>query len=313
MNSTELYLEEVNKTYPNGLQALTNVSLQVKPGSIFGLIGPNGAGKSTLLKLASGLLKPDSGRVLCGEKDITGNAPLAATYVGLMPDPLGVYTDISCSEYLEFFARLLEIDHTRMRHIIAEIVELLELGPWLHSEVESLSAGWQRRLALGRTLLLKAPVLLLDEPAAGLDISARRALLSIVRRLKEVGHTIIISSHILPELEELADTFGILRQGSWVEILPGRFSLTREELLRGFGQMKYGISCDRLNEANTRLIEAGFVVTEFCDERLLFLVDSPIEATRAISILISSGHIIYEANKINLDLDDLVQSLLSGE
>jgi len=313
MNSTELYLEEVNKTYPNGMQALTNISLRVKPGNIFGLIGPNGAGKSTLLKLASGLLKPDSGRVFCGGEDVTGNAPLTAEYVGLMPDPLGVYTDISSGEYLEFFARLLEIDPTKMRRRIAEIVELLELGPWLNAEVESLSAGWQRRLALGRTLLLNAPVLLLDEPAAGLDISARRALLSIVHRLKEVGHTIVISSHILPELEELADTFGILREGSWVEILPGRFSIAREEIRRGIGQMKYAISCDRLNEANAKLIEAGFVITEFCADRIIFLVDSPVESTRALATLITSGHIIYETSKINLDLDDLVQSLLNGE
>ena len=184
---TALVLEEIRKTYPGGIEALRGVSLEVRPGEVFGLVGPNGAGKSTLLKIASGLLFPESGRVVCGETDITRRPKQAAAWIGLMPDPLGVYTDISAREYLEFFARLQQVPAGRIEEAVNHAVDLLGLQPWLNDEVETLSAGWQRRLALGRVLLSGTPVLLLDEPAAGLDVSARSELLGLVRTLAKAG------------------------------------------------------------------------------------------------------------------------------
>ena len=312
MESVTLTLDCLQKTYPNGQRAVQNVSLEVAPGHIFGLIGPNGAGKSTLLKLASGLLNPDSGNVLCGKHNVSGRPREAARFVGLMPDPLGVYTDVTSRQYLEFFARLLEIPLAQISSRIAEVVEQLELGRWLDAEVETLSAGWQRRLALGRVLLLDAPILLLDEPAAGLDISARQELLMIIRSLGDRGHTLIVSSHILPELEDLADTFGVLNDGAWVEIQSGKQFFTREEIHRGFGQTHYVLSTVRASDAATVLKEQGFLVTDQGEENVTFVAESRERAAAAVTIVVQRGLPIFECVKQRVELNVLVQKLLGG-
>ncbi|MBR1609064.1 MAG: ABC transporter ATP-binding protein [Kiritimatiellae bacterium] len=224
----------LRKRYPNGVEAVRDLSLEVRKGEVLGLAGPNGAGKSTLLKLLAGLLRPAAGKVeACGE-DVTGAPEKAARLMALMPDPLGVYTDVSSREYLEFFGRVFGLSGSALSRRVAETADALGLGPWLDAEVETLSAGWQRRLALGRALLADAPVMLLDEPAAGLDVGARADLLETVRSLAADGRTMVVSSHILPELEDLADRFAVMVDGKWAEVAPGRTFFTREELHRGF-------------------------------------------------------------------------------
>jgi ABC-type Na+ transport system ATPase subunit NatA len=215
-------------------------------------VGPNGAGKSTLLKLVAGLLRPEHGSVKLDGHDLTGRPTEAARWIGLMPDPLGVYTDISCREYLQFFAKVHRLEGAKLAAQLETAVDVLGLGPWMDAEVESLSAGWQRRLALGRMLLLEAPLLLLDEPAAGLDVRARAELLEIVRGLSGLGRTVVISSHILPELEELADRFGIMDQGRWVEVAPGRTFFDRRELKEGLGGCRWRIRSARIPRRRRR-------------------------------------------------------------
>lgn len=232
---TVLSVTDLFKRYPNGAEAVAGVSLELSRGEVLGLAGPNGAGKSTLLKLVAGLLRPERGRVVaCGE-DVTGDPARAARHVALMPDPLGVYTDVSAREYLEFFAAVFGHRGAELRRRVGETADELGLGPWMDAEVETLSAGWQRRLALGRALLSGAPVLLLDEPAAGLDVGARADLLGIVRRLAAEGRTMAVSSHILPELEEIADRYVVMDAGRWVETAPGRTFFSRSELRAGLG------------------------------------------------------------------------------
>ena len=308
-----LSLHQLHQTYPNGRKAINDVFLKVEPGSIFGLIGPNGAGKTTLLFLASGLLSPDSGKVLCNENEVTGHSQKAARYIGLMPDPLGVYTDLSAMEYLDFFTRILEIPRKIASNRIDEVVDLLELDPWLDAEVETLSAGWQRRLALGRVLLSQAPILLLDEPAAGLDVSARHELLEIIRKLAQRNHTIVISSHILPELEELADRFGVLNKGSWVEIRPEKIFFPRNEFNLGVEDEQWRLGCSKPEMARLTVESLEAEVIEILNDGVIFSAPNEHIAATVLQRIVQSGIEVYEFSKQNLELNVLVRKILEEE
>ncbi len=307
-----LRLEAVHKTYPNGIEALRGVDMTIPQGEVFGLVGPNGAGKSTLLKTACGLLRAESGRIFYEDHDITGNPQRAASFIGLMPDPLGVYTDVTAADYLEFFARVLNIPEADQQTRIGEVVEELELSPWLDEEVETLSAGWQRRLALGRILLAQTPVLLLDEPAAGLDVAARKELLEIVRRLANHNRAIVISSHILPELEDLADRFGIITEGAWRDISPGKTFFTRQELAHGLGTPRARIRCSNLNAALTCLTQAGYAATCTQSELHLICDRGDEQLADAVATLCRANHRIYEATALTSGLGELVLHVLNG-
>jgi ABC-2 type transport system ATP-binding protein len=306
-----LAAEQLGKRYPNGVEAVRSVSLEVRRGEVFGLVGPNGAGKSTLLKLIAGLLRPESGRVRVEGRDVTGAPAEAARWIGLMPDPLGVYTDVSCREYLQFFARVHRLEGAKRAAQMATAIEVLGLEPWLEAEVESLSAGWQRRLALGRMLLLDAPLLLLDEPAAGLDVRARAELLEIVRGLSKLGRTVVISSHILPELEELADRFGIMDQGRWVETSPGRTFFDRRELKDGLGGCRWRILCGGAAKAMEALgaLAASPVQIEGGVE---FAAQSDDAATACLRAAVEAGASVVDFRRMDTGLADVVLRVLEG-
>jgi len=302
-----IVVDAIHKRYPTGVEAVRGLSLEVPAGEVFGLVGPNGAGKSTLLKLIAGLLRPESGQVRVDGEDVTGRPDTAARRVGLMPDPLGVYTDITCHEYLDFFGRVLALPDSLRRERIDEAVALLELEPWMDAEVETLSAGWQRRLALGRVLLSRVPVLLLDEPAAGLDVKARADLLAIVRRLAGTGRTVVVSSHILPELQELADRFGILDKGRWIEVAPGQVYFRRADLTAGFGAASWDLRCDAPDRAATALAARGFAVPPSAQDGVLQVIASDeARASEALSAVVSAGVAVYDFRRRATGLSDLV-------
>ncbi len=307
-----LRIEGLSKRYPNGVAAVRSISLDVRHGEVFGLVGPNGAGKSTLLKLAAGLLRPEQGRVLIDGIDVTGQPTLAARRIGLMPDPLGVYTDISCREYLQFFAMVHGLSGERMNAKIHEAVGVLGLTPWMDAEVESLSAGWQRRLALGRMLLLDAPLLLLDEPAAGLDVRARAELLAIVRRLSGLGRTVMISSHILPELEELADRFAIMDEGRWVEIEPGHTFFDRRALKEGLGGCRWRIVCADPESAVNVLSSSGAAAVAV-DGGMEFSARTDDEASACLRAIVQAGLAVTDFRRLNAGLADVVLRVLEGD
>ena len=308
-----LNVEGINKHYPNGVEAVKDLSLTVCRGEVFGLVGPNGAGKSTLLKLIAGLLRPERGRVTVAGHDITGKPPLAARFVGLMPDPLGVYTDISCREYLQFFGMVYGLKGEDLARRIAHTVELLELGPWMNAEAETLSAGWQRRLALGRILLLETPLLLLDEPAAGLDIRARSELLGIVRNLTGAGRTVVISSHILPELEELADRFGVMDNGRWVDIAAGHRFATRDEIRHGIGRCQWSIECGDAVKAHAALEAAGVDDVGLVGDSVVFTSTDDQIASAHLATVVSANISVTGFRRIGTGLSDVVMKVLEGE
>jgi ABC-2 type transport system ATP-binding protein len=193
--------------------AVAGLDLDVEEGEIFGLVGPNGAGKTTTLRILATLLAPTSGDAEIAGISVRRNPSAVRRLLGFMPDVFGVYDDMKVWEYLDFFARCYGIAPARRKQMIADLLDLVDLGDRRDSYVQGLSRGMQQRLCLAHTLVHDPEVLLLDEPASGLDPRARVELRELLRELRSLGKTIVISSHILPELEELGTSVAIVDRG----------------------------------------------------------------------------------------------------
>jgi ABC-2 type transport system ATP-binding protein len=197
----------------DGTLAVAGVDLAIDAGEIFGLVGPNGAGKTTTLRILATLLLPSAGSAEIAGYSVTRNPDQVRRVLGFMPDVFGVYDDMKVWEYLDFFARCYGIDAPSRRRMIGDLLDLVDLADKRESYVQTLSRGMQQRLCLAHALVHDPQVLLLDEPASGLDPRARVELRELLRELRALGKTILISSHILPELEELCTSVAIVDQG----------------------------------------------------------------------------------------------------
>jgi ABC-2 type transport system ATP-binding protein len=193
--------------------AVAGLDLAIEEGEIFGLVGPNGAGKTTILRILATLLAPSAGEAEIAGVSVRRNPNAVRRVVGFMPDVFGVYDDMKVWEYLDFFARCYGLPAARRRQMIGDLLDLVDLGDKRDSYVQGLSRGMQQRLCLAHTLVHDPQVLLLDEPASGLDPRARVELRELLRELRSLGKTILISSHILPELEELCTSVAIVDRG----------------------------------------------------------------------------------------------------
>jgi len=193
--------------------AVAGLELEVDEGEIFGLVGPNGAGKTTILRMLATLLVPTAGDAEIAGESIRRNPNAARRVLGFMPDVFGVYDDMKVWEYLDFFARCYGLSAPRRRQMIGDLLDLVDLSDKRDSFVQGLSRGMQQRLCLAHALVHDPQVLLLDEPASGLDPRARVELRELLRELRSLGKTILISSHILPELEELCTSVAIVDRG----------------------------------------------------------------------------------------------------
>ena len=206
------------------LVAVDHLDLQIGAGDIFGFIGPNGAGKTTTMRILVTLMEPTSGFASIDGLDVTRKGKDVRRRVGYMPDFMGVYDDLKVFEYLEFFAAAFGIEYRKRKAIVEGVLELTDLTSKQSAQVDSLSRGMQQRLGLARVLIHDPKVLILDEPASGLDPRARIEIRELLRELKRMGKTIMISSHILSELEEICDQIGIIERGQLV------FGGTMEEI-----------------------------------------------------------------------------------
>ncbi len=197
----------------DGTLAVAGLDLAVEPGEIFGLVGPNGAGKTTTLRMLATLLRPSAGNAEIDGWSVTRNPDEVRRVLGFMPDVFGVYDDMKVWEYLDFFARCYGLPAAGRRRVIADLLELVDLADRRNDYVQTLSRGMEQRLCLAHALVHDPRVLLLDEPASGLDPRARVELRELLRELRSLGKTIVISSHILPELEELCTSVAIVDRG----------------------------------------------------------------------------------------------------
>jgi ABC-2 type transport system ATP-binding protein len=202
----------LSKRY-GSLHAVDQLDLKIPSGSIYGLIGPNGAGKSTTFSMIATLLRPTSGSISVLGHDPVREPRQVRRRVGYMPDVLGVYDNLRVDEYLQFFAASYHVPRKQWPELVGDLLELVDLDVKQTALVNSLSRGMKQRLSLARTLVHDPDVLVLDEPASGLDPRARVELRETIRQLNTMGKTIIISSHILAELEEMCTEVAILEAG----------------------------------------------------------------------------------------------------
>jgi ABC-2 type transport system ATP-binding protein len=207
-------IEVINFTKRYGeFVAVDGLSFAIGKGEIFGFIGPNGAGKSTTIRFLATLLRPTAGEGRVAGFSVTAEPMAVRRVIGFMPDDFGVYDGMKVWEFLDFFAVAYEIPRAYRKKIIGEVLELLDLTHKRDDYVNGLSKGMKQRLCLAKTLVHDPPVLILDEPAAGLDPRARLEMKALLNELKQMGKTILISSHILSELADFCTSIGIIERG----------------------------------------------------------------------------------------------------
>jgi ABC-2 type transport system ATP-binding protein len=195
------------------LRAVDDVSFELEAGTILGFIGPNGAGKSTTMRIIATLDTPTAGEVLLDGKSLVDSPDVARPLIGYMPDRYGTYDDVTVWEFLDFFARAYGLKGAARAKRVDSVMEFAGLHPLKDKLTSALSKGMKQRVALGRTLLHDPKLLILDEPADGLDPRARIELRELLRALADQGKAVLISSHILTELAEICDTCAIIEQG----------------------------------------------------------------------------------------------------
>jgi len=218
-------IESIGKHYGCRV-ALENFSLRIESGELFGLVGPNGAGKSTLIKILATLQPPDSGRARVNGKDVTAEPSSVRAVIGYLPDVPGLYQDMRVEEFLEFFADAFHLREPRRRQAVDRALARSGLERRRNDFVEQLSFGMKQRLVLAKTLLHDPPVLLLDEPATGLDPLARIELRELLKELNREGLTIFLSSHILSDLEDICTRVALIADGRNAAGLDGQSVLS---------------------------------------------------------------------------------------
>ena len=305
-----LSIKNLNKRYGR-FQAVSELNLEVAEGEIFGFVGPNGAGKTTTMKIICGLLRATSGEITLDGVDIIQNSRRMKEKIGYMPDFFGVYDDLKVSEYLEFYASIYNIKGQERKRITDDLLELVDLGSKREAYVDSLSRGMKQRLCLARSLVHNPRLLVLDEPASGMDPRARFEMKEILKNLKGMGKTIIISSHILPELAELCTSIGIIDQGRMV------ISGSNEEIM----QQVYNKKVVRL-KVRDRLDDAVLILKEYPFVDKLVIGENTIQAgfgggdeemSRVLSDLISRGIPVVSFAQMDGNLEDVFMKVTKGD
>lgn len=307
---TALEVRGITKRF-GALTAVDDVSFSVAPGEICGFIGPNGAGKTTTMRICATLELPDRGDVRVEGQSVLDEPRLVRRRLGFMPDAYGAYPATSIHDYLDFFARAYGLHGAARRQAIARVVEFTVLGEMLDKEIGSLSKGNKQRLCLAKTLLHDPAVMILDEPAAGLDPRARVELRELVLALAHMGKAILVSSHILTELAEMCSNVVVIEKGK----LRGVGGV--DEVTRNVTQ-KARIFLRALGESETcqRWLAERPGVTDVRREREGFtfeLEGGPEQQAELLAALVAAGLRPVELAPRATNLEDVFLSLTEGK
>jgi len=274
--------------------ATDGLNLEIPAGDVFGLVGPNGAGKSTALKMICGLLLPTSGRVLVNNIDIEQRREEAQRYIGYLADFFSLYDELTVYQYLEYFARAYKLPLDSIPGRVVEVILRVGLEAKRDSAIAGLSRGMKQRLGIARAVIHDPPLLVLDEPAAGLDPKARHDLKQLLRTLQGRGRTIVITSHVLSDLEEICTTIGILEKGRLIRV--GKI----EEILKaGAGAQGAAPAAPRI--VRIRLSSPGFALEPWLAAR-----------TGVSHVARSPLGTLFEFAGTDADLSELVKALVTA-
>ncbi|MCU0722827.1 MAG: ABC transporter ATP-binding protein [Planctomycetes bacterium] len=294
-----------------GSRALDGISFRVDEGDVFGFIGPNGAGKTTSMRILATLLDPTAGTATVGGHDVVDEPRAVRALVGFMPDAYGVYEGLSVREYLDFFASAMGLRLPRRDRAVEDVMALTDLGGLAGKPVSALSKGMRQRLCLAKTLVHDPRVLILDEPAAGLDPRARIEFRALLKELRRMGKTILISSHILTELSDLCNRIGIVEAGRMVA------TGTVEEILARivpFPRVEVSVR-DRAAEAVEAVRGLPFVRKAAADGLLVRVecATKDPDVPEIVRRLVSAGVPVQGVRIEGADLEDLFMKITEGK
>ena len=302
-------VSDVSKNYGD-LMAVDSLNLQIPEGEIFGFIGPNGAGKTTTIRMLATLLLPTKGEIRIAGMNPEEEPREVRRMIGYMPDAFGVYPDLTVNEYLDFFAAAYRIAPEKRSTLIDDVLELTDLTQKKKELVEALSRGMKQRLCLAKTLLHDPSILLLDEPASGLDPRARIEIRELLKELKKMKKTILISSHILSELSDFCTSIGIIEKGKLVvagslDDIEARITLTKTYRLT---------SLDKLEMIAEALKSLGIQSIELNDGYLQFAADQTDEQiANLLTTLVRDNFRITSLYPVTANLEDLFMKITKGE
>ena len=293
-----------------GQVALEEVDFTVPRGEIFGFVGPNGAGKTTTIRILATLATPDAGTAAIGGIPVADDPHAVRELIGYMPDFFGVYDRLTAEEYLLFYAACHGVPHRRRRPVAHELLELVDLSSRAGDQVDTLSRGMKQRLCLARALVHDPQVLLLDEPASGLDPRARIEMRELIRELRRMGKTILVSSHILPELEELCTWVGFIDRGRMVAA--GPMSDVRNRVLVGRRLRVELVDADdvKLFAARDQVANrAGVIGVELVENGLEVAVEEAFADQELLITLVQAGVAVRSFAPVAGDLSEAFMRL----
>jgi ABC-2 type transport system ATP-binding protein len=299
----------LSRTY-GSMVALSNLDLTIQKGDLFGFIGSNGAGKTTTLRILATFLQPSSGQAKVFGHDVVHDAGSVRHIIGYMPDFFGVYKDMEVTEYLDFFGACYKIPSGKREKTVSDVLELVGLSEKKGALIGALSRGMQQRLGLARVLIHDPQLLLLDEPASGLDPRARIEMMAILEELQRLGKTIIISSHILSELQTLCNRVAIIERGQLIYSGP----------VQGIQDHNVGgpvyILKPKINPEQAILVLKGHLSVadaELFEDKIKITLKMDVDPSEIPFFLVQSGILFSEFYENEVGLEEVFLRVTKGE